>query len=66
MTEDLKAKTKTQEAVMSVDYYLRVTALQNLLIKNGIILKEDLEKEYVELATKIVSKFKKDKQEEKK
>ena len=64
MTEDLKAKTKTQ--VMSVDYYLRVTALQNLLIKNGIILKEDLEKEYVELATKIVSKFKKDKQEEKK
>ncbi len=57
---------KNTEAVMNVDYYLRVTSLQNLLIKKGIILQEELEKEYVGLATKIVSKFKKDKTEENK
>lgn len=64
MSDELK--TKTQETAMNVDYYLRVTSLQNLLIKKGIILQEELEKEYVGLATKIVSKFKKDKTEEKK
>ena len=57
---------KNTEAAMNVDYYLRVVSLQNLLIKKGIILQEELEKEYVGLATKIVSKFKKDKTEENK
>lgn len=63
MTED--SKLKTQEAVMSVDYYLRVVALQNLLIKKGILSKEEFETEYTQLATTIVSKFKKDKEEKK-
>ncbi len=63
MTEE--AKIKSQEAVMSVDYYLRVVALQNLLIKKGILSKEEFENEYAQLATTIVSKFKKDKEEKK-
>jgi len=63
MTED--SKLKTQEAVMNVDYYLRVVALQNLLIKKGILSKEEFENEYTQLATTIVSKFKKDKEEKK-
>ena len=63
MTED--SKLKTQEAVMNVDYYLRVVALQNLLIKKGILSKEEFETEYTQLATTIVSKFKKDKEEKK-
>lgn len=61
-----ESKLKTQEAVMSVDYYLRTVALQNLLIKKGIISKEEFENEYTLMATTIVSKFKKDKVEEKK
>lgn len=64
MNDELKLKA--QESVTSIDYYLRTIALQNILIKLGIISKEDFEKEYVQVATNIVSKFKKEKLEEKK
>ena len=53
---------KTTEAIINVDYYLRVCTLQNILIKKGLISKEEFEEEYIKTATEIATKLKKDKQ----